>query len=179
MDNMKEKTKMNNGNVKKNANSRVKSGSFILGFLGGILVTAFLIIALMPKLMIVTKESRFNFDDTVEAIEKAIPAHGWTSPGTMDMNKALAKNGVDFLPRVKLIKLCHAVHAKKVLTTDRYISSIMPCTVAVWEDDDGGVKISKMNMALMAKLFGGNVGKVMGGDVAKDEAAILEDIIKH
>ena len=152
--------------------------SFILVFLVGMLVSALIFIWLMPKLMIVTKDSRFGFDETVAAVEKAIPAHGWASPGTMDMNRALAKNGVEFFPKVKLISLCQAEHAKNVLTTDRYISSIMPCTIAIWEDDDKSVKISKMNMGLMAKMFGGNVGKVMGGDVAKDEAAIIADIIE-
>jgi hypothetical protein len=32
----------------------------------------------------------------------------------------------------------------------------------VWEDDDGKVYLSKMNLTLMAKMFGGNIAKVMG-----------------
>ena len=165
-------------NIKQPSIGRAKFASWILAFFFGMMISLVLIVLVMPKLMIVTKESRFNFNDTVAAVEKAIPAHGWASPGTMDMNRALAKNGVEFLPKVKLIKLCQAEHAKNVLTTDRYISAIMPCTIAIWEDDDGAVKISKMNMGLMAKMFGGNVGKVMGGQVAKDEVSILTDIIK-
>jgi hypothetical protein len=39
----------------------------------------------------------------------------------MEMNKSMAKYGVTFKPRVKLIKLCKAEYAKSVLTTDRYI----------------------------------------------------------
>jgi uncharacterized protein (DUF302 family) len=54
----------------------------------------------------------------------------------------------------------------------------MPCTLAVWEGDDGKVYLSKMNMSLMAKMFGGNIAKVMGGNVAQDEHAILSDIVK-
>jgi uncharacterized protein (DUF302 family) len=161
------------GNKKRNA------GVLLLGcFLGGMVLTVLLVWFLMPRLMIVTKASTLGFDETVAAIEKAIPEHGWASPGTMDMNKALAKNGIELRPRVQLIKLCHAEHAKNVLMTDRYIAAIMPCTLAIWEDDDGVVYISKMNMGLMAKMFGGNIGKVMGGDVAKDEASILAGMIR-
>ena len=53
----------------------------------------------------------------------------------------------------------------------------MPCSISVWEGDDGRVYLSEMNMALMAKLFGGNVGKVMGGKVVSDEEKMLEGIL--
>ncbi|RKY04309.1 MAG: DUF302 domain-containing protein, partial [Planctomycetota bacterium] len=81
-------------------------------------------------------------------------------------------------PRVKLIKLCNAEHAKSVLTTDRWVSCLMPCTMAVWEGDDGKVYLSEMNMGLMAKMFGGNIAKVMGGSVAREEKQILSGLLK-
>jgi hypothetical protein len=34
-----------------------------------------------------------------------------------------------------------------------------------------------MNMGLMGKLFGGNVARVIGGNVAKDESKMLEEVI--
>jgi|GEM_PF-2326123 len=34
-----------------------------------------------------------------------------------------------------------------------------------------------MNMGLMAKIFGGNIAKVMGGSVADDEAKMLTPVI--
>ena len=54
----------------------------------------------------------------------------------------------------------------------------MPCTMAVWEGDDGKVYLSEMNMGLMAKMFGGNIAKVMGGSVVHDEEQILEGLLK-
>ena len=96
----------------------------------------------------------------------------------IDMNNSIAQHGVDFKPRVKLVKLCNAEYAKSVLTTDRYVSCLMPCTMAVWEGDDGKVYLSEMNMSLMAKMFGGNIAKVMGGKVAGDEEEILEGLLK-
>ena len=55
---------------------------------------------------------------------------------------------------------------------------MMPCTMAVWEGDDGKVYLSEMNMSLMAKMFGGNISKIMGGQVAKDEKKMLEGLLR-
>jgi len=132
----------------------------------------------MPSLMIVTHESELGFDETVSALEKSIVDKGWVVSAVSDMNQSMARHGVEFGPRVKLVKLCKPEYAKSVLTTDRYISTLMPCTLAVWESDDGTVHLSQMNMGLMAKMFGGNIARVMGGSVVRDEQAMLAGIVK-
>ncbi|HEC04430.1 MAG TPA: DUF302 domain-containing protein [Phycisphaerales bacterium] len=154
--------------------------SGIVGLVVGLLLCGVTVFAAMPSLMIVTRESILGFDETVAALEKRIPEHGWTISGgtAIDMNKAMAKHGVTFKPRVKLVKLCKADYAKSVLTTDRHVSCMMPCSMAVWESDDGKVYLSEMNMGLMAKMFGGNVAKIMGGKVVHDEEQMLEGLLK-
>jgi len=147
------------------------------GLVVGVVVSALAGWALLPGMMIVTAPSRLGFDETVAAIQKAIPEHGWASPATIDLNKSMAKKGVAFRPRVKVVQMCHPQYAKQVLTTDRYVASLMPCAVAVYEGDDGRVYVSKMNTGLMGRLFGGTIAKVMGGAVARDEAAMLEDAV--
>ena len=166
--------------MKNNKTITVKKASMLILLAGvtGIVLTVMLIITVMPKMMIVTEPSRFDFDQTIAKIEKSIETNGWVSPGTMDMNQAMAKHGVEFKPQVRLIKLCKAEYAKAVLTTDRYVSCMMPCTMSIWEDDDGKVFISKINMGLMANMFGGNIKKVMGTDVVRDEKQILKGILK-
>lgn len=151
----------------------------IIGVVVGFLLCGIIIFMAMPSMMIVTKECKLGFDETVEALEKRIPEHGWVISGDqpVDMNKSMAKHGVTFGPRVKLIKLCKAEYAKSVLTTDRHISCMMPCTMTVWEADDGKVYLSKMNLSLMAKMFGGNIAKVMGEKVVHDEEKILEGLL--
>jgi len=81
-------------------------------------------------------------------------------------------------PRVKLVKLCEAEYAKSVLTTDRHISCLMPCSMAVCEGDDGKVYLSEINKAIMAKMFGGNIAKVVGEKVVHDEKEMLRDLLK-
>jgi uncharacterized protein (DUF302 family) len=143
----------------------------LVGVVIGFVLCGIFVLTAMPSLMIITRESKLGFDETVAALEKRIPEHGWVISGDqpIDMNKSMAKHGVTFRPRVKLVKLCNAEYAKSVLTTDRHISCMMPCSMAVWEADDGKVYLSEMNMTLMAKMFGGNIAKVMGKKVVRDE----------
>lgn len=153
----------------------------IAGAVAGFLLCGIVMFTAMPSLMIVTKESKLDFNETIAALKKRIPENGWVISGgrPMDMNKSMAEHGVTFEPRVKLIKLCKAEYAKSVLTSDRHISCMMPCTLAVWEADDGKVYLSKMNLALMAKIFGGNIAKVMGEKVVQDEEKILDGLLKE
>ena len=166
----------NNENMCKGSKKIILCG--VVGLIIGILLTIITIVAVMPSMMIVTKETSLGFDETVTALEKSIVENGWVISTIMDMNKSMAKHGVEFTPRVKLIKLCKPEYAKSVLETDRHISTMMPCTFSVWEGNDGKVYLSKMNMGLMAKIFGGNVAKVMGGDVAREEEIMLSGVLK-
>ena len=149
----------------------------IAGIAIGIILTVILMVAIMPSMMIVTKESRLGFDETVATVQKRIIEQGWSVKGVSDVKHEINKAGYEFQPRIKIIKLCKARYAKEVLTTDRFVSCLMPCSISVWEGDDGKVYLSEMNMALMAKLFGGNVGKVMGGKVVQDEEKMLEGLL--
>ena len=148
------------------------------GLILGCITTAAVGWAAMPGMMIVSQPSRLDFDQTVARLQEEIAAQGWTSPQTMDMQASLAKHGQDLPHRVKVIKLCHPQYASDVLTTDRYVSCLMPCSIAVWESDEGEVFVSKMNTGLMGKMFGGNIAAVMGTKVAKDEKSILSSVLQ-
>lgn len=148
------------------------------GLVAGMAICGILVVSLMPRLMLVTHESRLGFDETVTAIEQAIGREGWTSSGTTNLNQSMARQGVELTPQVRIITLCKAEYAKDVLTTDRHVSSLMPCRVSVWQGDDGKVYVSKMNTGLMGRLFGGNIARVMGEQVGRDEKAILGGLLR-
>ena len=128
--------------------------------------------------MIITEESTMDLDRTVQTLEKAISEQGWLVSGLRDMNKSLAKHGAELGPRVKLVDLCNPWYAKSVLTSDPYSSTMMPCTFGLWQADHGRVYLSRINMKLMARMFGGNIAKVMGDQVAQDEEKILAGVLK-
>ena len=166
---MPEKTEKQSGNK--------KWIYIIAGMAAGAILCVILMASIMPSMMIVTRESKLGFDDTVAKVQERIVEQGWSVKGVSDVKHEINKAGYEFQPRVKIIKLCKAEYAKEVLTTDRFVSCLMPCSISVWEDDDGRVYLSEMNMALMAKLFGGNISKVMGGKVVQDEEKMLEGFL--
>ena len=90
----------------------------------------------------------------------------------------MENSGVIMRRQVRLVELCKADYAKDILTTNPEVSTLMPCAWGVYEGEDGKVYVSGMNMGLMGKIFGGNIAKVMGGSVAKDELSMLKDTIK-
>ncbi|NTU49398.1 MAG: DUF302 domain-containing protein [Desulfobulbaceae bacterium] len=134
----------------------------------------------MPKMMIVTHQSRFSdVDQTVSALKEAIVKEGWRSPGVRDISGTINKEGLAFDKPIRIVELCKAEHAKNVLTTNPEMSTLMPCAWGVYKGQDGKVYISGMNMGLMGRIFGGNISKVMSGHVAIEEARMLKEVVKE
>jgi uncharacterized protein (DUF302 family) len=146
--------------------------------LGAVLCAALIFRVVLPARVILTHESRLGFDETVTALERAIGDTGWSVSAVTDLCSTAADPNDAFRPPVKLVSMCKAEYADIMLRSDPQTAAVMPCTFAVWEDADGTVYISQMNTTVMARLFGGQVGDVMGRRVALDEKIILGDIIK-
>jgi uncharacterized protein (DUF302 family) len=140
--------------------------------LGGALA-AFAAYKAAPAMMIISGETGMTFDESVARLEKSIKDNGWEHAGTSRLSDSIEKKGYVLGRRVAVVKLCHPEYALSVLKSDRHLSAMMPCSVAIWEGDDGKVRYSKMNTGLIAPLFGGNVKKVMGEQVSADEHRIL------
>lgn len=161
--------------MKIKANSLMSAGA---GVLIGISMAGLAVFLLMPSMMLKTYETAYGYDETIDLLQNRIKDAGWVVSGVSRMNQSLAKQGIDFAPRVTLVGLCQPNYAESVLTSDRYVSVMMPCKFSVWEGDDGKVYLTKMNMGLMGKMFGGNIATVMGQNVAADEEKILEGLLK-
>lgn len=145
--------------------------------LGAVLCAALIFYVVLPARMILTYESRTGFDATVSALQRSISDSGWAVTSVTDVCGTVDPND-SLLPRVKLVSMCKPEYAEIVLRSHPNIAAMMPCTFAVWEGKDGKAHISKTNMTVMARLFGGQVGDIMGHKVAWDEKIILGDIVK-
>ncbi|MHC4061615.1 MAG: DUF302 domain-containing protein [Planctomycetota bacterium] len=153
--------------------------SALVGIIIGVVLGGALILGVLPSKMIVTAESTMGFDETVDALQKAIVDADWVVSGVLDVNKSLANKGVDLEPQVKIVQLCNPKHAKSILTGRCEVSAMMPCSFGVWTADDGKVYVSKINTGLMAELLGGDAGRIMAGEVADGEEAILSAVVKQ
>jgi uncharacterized protein (DUF302 family) len=152
--------------------------TLLIGLVIGIAATAFAGWTMMPGMMIDRHESRFGIDETVNRLTTAAKELGWSVPAVRNMNESLKKRGVDFAPEVRLVEICKAEYAESVLRSNRELATLMPCAFAVYKGDDGKVYVSGMNTGLMGTMFGGNVAKVMGEQVARDETRILSSVVK-
>jgi uncharacterized protein (DUF302 family) len=148
----------------------------LIGLIAGTGITALLVVRLMLRMMLHVHPGPSDFETTVSNVETAITRAGWGHQRTMALHEKLADKGQPVAFRVALIDLCKPEYAARLLTTDRHVACLMPCTFGVDEADDGRVYITRMNAGLIGRLFGGNIARVMGRDVERDEKAMLEEI---
>ena len=136
------------------------AAGFVLGIalLGAVGWTA------MPGMMLKEAVSPYGLQETVDKISENAKQAGWVVASIKPLHKSVKKHGGgDVLP-VLLVNLCQANHASSILSqdADRVVSVMMPCTISVYQKQDGKTYIGYMNAGLMGQMFGGNVAKVMG-----------------
>jgi uncharacterized protein (DUF302 family) len=146
----------------------------LIGILIGILGTVAVTVKIMPAMMLSEMQSPLGYEETIAYIENNVTNAGWKVSAVMRLDKTLAKEGKTVRP-VASMKICQPDHAEKVLLDDdaRFLSVMMPCTIAVYEKTDGRTYIATMNAALMGRMFGGTAAEVMGGPVAEETAAFI------
>ena len=138
--------------------------STVTGFLVGFLLLGSVGWAMMPGMMLREAVSPYGLQETVDKISENAISAGWVVAGVKPLHKSVKKHGGgDVLP-VMLVNLCQAHHASSILNqdSDRVVSVMMPCTISVYQKQDGKTYIGYMNAGVMGKMFGGNVAEVMG-----------------
>ena len=129
----------------------------------------------MPKLMVKEEQSPLDYEETIAQIQRNATNGGWKVSAVMRLDKSLAKEGKTVLPAASL-KLCQPDYAEKVLSDDdaRFVSVMMPCSIAVYEKADGKTYIPTMDSRLLGRMFGGTVAEVMAGPVARETATFIQ-----
>jgi uncharacterized protein (DUF302 family) len=147
----------------------------ILGIIIGYALGMLSLAMIMPKLMVKETSSPLGYEETIVQIQNNVTNAGWKVSALMRLDKSLAMEGKAVLP-VASFKICQPDHAEALLQDDaaRFLSVMMPCSIAVYEKADGKTYISTLDAALMGRIFGGTAQKVMAGPVAKETAAFIE-----
>jgi uncharacterized protein (DUF302 family) len=141
-----------------------------IGLVIGILVTGLLVYTMAPRVMMLESESKYGFDQTVEAFIAEVENAGWKVVGQHDMKSTLANFGHDIL-EVKIIEVCSAKYSAAILKLDdeRIVSPLIPCRIAIYEKSDGKTYIGRMNSPLFGRMFGGVISDVI------DQASIITE----
>jgi uncharacterized protein (DUF302 family) len=151
----------------------------LIGLGGGIILTFLVLYLSAPKMMFRESPSPLGFEATVDKVQKAVDDHGWKTPAVHDLQATLKKFGKD-VKSVKVFEICQPDHAYEILSrnSERIVSNMMPCRIAVYEKKDGSVWISRMNSGLVAKPLSPVIRKTMSV-AAADVEDILAEVVKE
>lgn len=151
----------------------------IIGLISGIMICGIVVWKTMPKMMLTVTKSNFDFNETFSRIEDSIIDHDWDIQRIYDIQECMNFYGYEGMKKVSIFSICKPENVSVILKDDKNkkVTAIMPCRIGVYEDSEGVVHISRLNISLMSKMFGGVIEEVMA-EVAKDEAAILDGIIE-
>ena len=134
---------------------------------------------LMPKMMMKTWKSKFDFDETVAALTESAPKNGWHIPDTRDLQKLWKEQGIENAPKIKILYFCNAEGGYAITKDDelKALSVMMPIGVSIYETTAGEVEIASMNIGMMSGMFTG-VAKETLKDSGNNLEFSLRDIIK-
>ncbi len=91
------------------------------------------------------------FADAVVSVLKAVEQKGWALFGVYDVRERLAVKGFALKP-LKIIEVCSAKHASRLLGKNNLVSLCMPCKINVFEEN-GEVKIAGMKPSIISRFF--------------------------
>lgn len=150
----------------------------IVGLFIGVGGTYYFISSQLSGKMFLVRESGLGFEETVAAIQDGAQNAGWQVSHIYDIQKSLAADSL-YIKRLKVLSLCKKKFAYAILSDNenKKISGIMPCRIAVFEDQQGKVMVSQINVGMMSMFYGGVVEDVMN-KVSLEQEAFLKPMLK-
>ena len=158
----------------------------VVGFILGVVFVGVVGWNMAGGLMLREVPSPYGVEETAARIQRNIQglsANGWTLSGLRNPALAVANSGTN-VPPVLLVEACSTKYSGPILKipatikamytiilkndATRILSILMPCTITVYKKDDGKTYIGLMNSGLMGRMFGPEVGEIMG-HVANDQ----------
>ena len=129
----------------------------------GMLLMGIIVWLTLPSLMLVKHKSNRSYDDTVSALSESLKKkQDWRVLTVNDYQKSTAAFGA--MERAGSLNICNPRYASKILANDadRGVTAFMPLALGVYEDKQGQVFISQLNVGLLGMMFGGTIADVIG-----------------
>jgi len=133
------------------------------GVLVGMALMGLIVWFTMPALMLIKHKSNKSYDDTVAVLSETLKKkQDWRVLAINDYQKSTAAFGA--MERVGSMTICNPRYASKILSEDanRGVTAFMPLAIGVYEDKNGQVYVSQLNVGLLGMMFGGTIADVMG-----------------
>ncbi len=91
------------------------------------------------------KKAKGSFDEVLAKMPEVLKAEGFGILTRIDVKQTLKeKIGADFR-RYQILGTCNPKYAHQALTHELSIGSLLPCSIAVWEEDDGSVSVNAVD----------------------------------
>jgi uncharacterized protein (DUF302 family) len=130
----------------------------------------------MPLLMLVKLKSKLTYDETISVLSENLKKkQDWKVLVVNDYQKST--EAFVTLERVGSVNICNPRYVSKILADDknRGVTAFMPLGLGVYEDKKGQVFVSKLNIGLLGKMFGGTISEVMG-TTGKDLSEVVNSV---
>ncbi len=102
--------------------------------------------------MIHVQETTGPIASVLERLEQAATANQFGVLGIHDLKQKMGAKGVDFGCECRVMEVCNPVKAKEVLEGNMSISTVLPCRISVYEEDDV-VKVATIRPSMLLNLF--------------------------
>lgn len=148
----------------------------LICIIGGMILMGLIVWFTMPLLMLIKLRSRLTYDETISVLDENFKKkQDWKVLVVNDYKKST--EAFITLERVGSVNICNPRYASKILADDknRGVTAFMPLGLGVYEDKKGQVFISKLNIGLLGKMFGGTISEVMG-IAGKDLSEVVNSV---
>ncbi len=93
----------------------------------------------------IRKSVKGSYDEVLARIPEALKAQGFGVLTRIDVKQTLKeKIGAEFR-RYQILGACNPRYAHRALAAEPAIGALLPCSVAVWEEDDGSVTVNAVD----------------------------------
>lgn len=145
----------------------------------GMLLMGIIVWFAMPSMMLLQKKSDRGYEDTVTMLNDVLKKkQDWRVLAVNDYQKTTAAFGS--IEKVGSMNVCNPRYASTILSNDadRGVTAFMPLAIGVYEDKNGQVYVSHLNVGLLGMMFGGTIADVMGmagKDLKEVVASVVSD----
>ncbi len=86
-----------------------------------------------------------TYDEVLARVPPALQAQGFGVLTRIDVQRTLQEKLGAAFRRYEILGACNPRYAHRALTADPGVGALLPCSVAVWEEDDGTVTVNAVD----------------------------------
>lgn len=120
------------------------------------------------------KSSAKSVSQAQQDLEAAIAARKFSVLHVYDLKSKLNEKGFELAPEVRVLELCNAAQAEKVLKDDITMNMALPCRISVWQEG-GTTRIGMLRpKALLSMLSSSPVLAKIAAEVETAMVAMVD-----